>query len=48
VELQSAFWRKPFGVLTAQAEEVRVLSTQVTADAVEQVKRGGDELRKAI
>ena len=49
VELQSAFWRKQFGVLTAQAEEVRVLSTQVTADAVEQVKRGGvHELRKAI
>ena len=49
VELQSAFWRKQFGVLTAQAEEVRALSTQVTADAVEQVKRGGvHELRKAI
>ena len=48
VELQSAFWRKQFGVLTAQAEEVRVSSTQVTADAVEQVKRGGvHELRKA-
>ena len=28
VELQSAFWRKQFGVLTAQAEEVRVLSTR--------------------
>ena len=49
VELQSAFWRKQFGVLTAQAEEVRVLSTQVTVDAVEQAKRGGvHELRKAI
>ena len=48
VEVQSAFWRKQFGVLTAQAEEVRVLSTKVTADAVEQVKRGGvHELRKA-
>ena len=48
VELQSAFWRKQFGVLTSQAEEVRVLSTKVTADAVEQVKRGGvHELRKA-
>ena len=47
VELQSAFWRKQFGVLTSQAEEVRVLSTQVTADAGEQVKRGVDELRKA-
>ena len=48
VELQSAFWRKQFGVLTAQAEEVRVLSTKVTADAVEQGKRAAfDELRKA-
>ena len=47
VEVQSAFWRKQFGVLTAQAEEVRVLSTKVTADAVEQVKRGVHELRKA-
>jgi hypothetical protein len=48
VELQSTFWRKQFGVLTSQAEEVRVLSTKVTADAVEQVKRGGvHELRKA-
>ena len=47
VELQSAFWRKQFGVLTSQAEEVRVLSTKVTADAGEQVKRGVDELRKA-
>jgi phasin len=33
VELQAAFWRKQFGVLTAQAEEVRALSTKVTADA---------------
>ena len=31
VELQAAFWRKQFGALTAQAEEVRVLSTKVTA-----------------
>jgi hypothetical protein len=31
-ELQAAFWRKQFGVLAAQAEEVRVLSTKVTAD----------------
>jgi phasin family protein len=45
VELQSAFWRKQFGVLTAQAEEVHALSTKVTADAAEQIKsqmaRGG-------
>jgi len=44
VERQSAFWRQQFSVLTAQAEEVRALSTRVTADAAEpikaQVKRG--------
>ena len=38
VELQAAFWRKQFGVLTAQAEEVRALSTKVTADAAEPIK----------
>ena len=38
VELQSAFWRKQFGVLTAQAEEVHSLSAQVTADAAEPIK----------
>jgi phasin len=46
VELQAAFWRKQFGVLTAQAEEVRVLSTKVTAAAAEPIKshvaRGAD------
>ena len=38
VELQAAFWRKQLGVLTAQAEEVRALSTRVTADAAEPIK----------
>jgi phasin len=38
VELQSAFLRKQFGVLTAQAEEVHALSTKVTADAAEPIK----------
>ena len=28
VELQSAYWRKQFGTLTAQAEEVQALSTE--------------------
>jgi phasin len=32
VELQTAYWRKQFVTLTAQAEEVRELSTKVTAD----------------
>jgi phasin len=38
VQLQAAFWRKQFAVLTAQAEEVRALSTKVTADAAESIK----------
>lgn len=38
MELQAAFWRKQFGVLTAQAEEVRALSTKVAADASEPLK----------
>lgn len=38
VELQAAFWRKQFGVLTAQAEEVRALSTKVTVAAAEPIK----------
>jgi hypothetical protein len=31
-------WRKQFGVLTTQAEEVRALSTKVTAAAAEPIK----------
>jgi phasin len=38
MELQAAFWRKQFAVLSAQAEEVRALSTKVTADAGEPLK----------
>jgi phasin len=38
VELQTAYWRKQIGVLTAQAEEVRELSTKLTADAAEPIK----------
>jgi phasin len=50
VELQTDHWQKQIDVLTAQAEEVRTLSTKVVADAgaplEEQVKRGVDKLRK--
>ena len=50
VELQAAHWRKQFGVLTDQADEVRTLSTKVTADAAEPMKahmaRGADGLGK--
>ncbi|MGH6736135.1 MAG: phasin family protein [Methyloceanibacter sp.] len=51
IELQAAYWQRQFGVLADQAEEVRNLSTQVTADAAkpikEQAARGMKELRKA-
>ena len=50
VELQAAYWRKQFDALTAQAEEVRVLSTKVTVAAAEPIKahvpRSVDEPRK--
>jgi phasin len=50
VELQAAYWRKQFDALTAQAEEVRALSTKVTAAAAEPIKahvaRSVDEPRK--
>jgi phasin len=52
VELQAAYWRKQFGVLTDQAEEVRALSTKVTADTVMPIKaqmaRGVDGRGKGI
>ncbi len=52
VELQAAFLRKQFRMLTAQADEVRVLSTKVTADAAEPIKvhmaRGADVATKAL
>jgi phasin len=51
VELQAAFWRKQFGVLAAQAEEVRGLSTKVTDDLARptgsQMARPEDGPRKA-
>jgi len=50
VELQGVYWQKQFSVLTAQAEEVRALSTKVTAAAAEPIKahvtNSMDELRK--
>lgn len=40
LQLQGAYWQKRCGNLTSQAEEVRALSTKVTADVGEQLKRG--------
>ena len=51
VELQTTFWRGQFATLSAQAEEVRALSTKVTADTTApmqaQMARNADEARKA-
>jgi phasin len=38
VELQAGFWHKQFSELTAQAEEVRALSTKATAAAAAPIK----------
>ena len=50
VELQRAYWQKQFGALASQAEEVRGLSTKITADATEPIKsqiaRGADGLAR--
>ena len=49
--MQTAYWRKQFSALTAQAEEVPALSTKVVADAGEPLKghlmNSVDEPRKA-
>lgn len=51
VELQAAYWQKQFSALTVQAEEIRALSTKVTAAAAQPIKahvtRGMDEVRRA-
>ena len=36
--LQAAFWRKQFGNFSAQAEELRTLSTKVAASVTEPMK----------
>ena len=38
VELQATYWRKQFGLLADQAEEIRALSTKVTADTAAPIK----------
>ena len=48
--LHSTYWQKQLGTLRAQADEVRELSTRVTADVTEpakaQVKRGIDQIER--
>ena len=46
VEMQSSYWRSQLDTLAAQAEEVRTLSTQVTADTAKPIQRSMEELNK--
>jgi hypothetical protein len=50
VELQAAYWRKQFATLATQSEEIRALSTKVTANTAEPIKAhvtsSMEELRK--
>jgi phasin family protein len=47
MEMQADHWREQLDRLTAQAEEMRTLSTQVAADVAKPIKRGMDEFKKA-
>ena len=47
VEMQSSYWLSQLDTLAAQAEEVRTLSTQVTADTAKPIQRSMEELNKA-
>src|SRR5581483_1162786 len=38
VELQTSYWQKQVGALSAQAEELTALSTKIAADTVEPIK----------
>ena len=50
IELHSTYWQKQLSTLKSQADEMRDLSTRVTADVVEpakaQVKRGIDQFER--
>jgi hypothetical protein len=39
MNLQAVYWRKQFGNISAQGEELRALSTKVAASVTEPIKR---------
>jgi Uncharacterized conserved protein len=45
MNLQAAYWRTQFDTLSAQAEELRALSTRMTACVIEPYKKAVDLLR---
>jgi len=40
IELHAAYWQKQLGALSAQAEEMRSLSTKVSEDVAEPIRTG--------
>jgi phasin family protein len=46
MEMQADHWREQLDRLTAQAEAMRTLSTQVAADVAKPTKRGMDEFKR--
>ena len=47
MELQAAYWRKQFGELRAQVEEVRALSTKVSGNVAEPIKAQVTRMRSS-
>jgi phasin len=48
MEVQAAYWRKQLGDLSAQAEEVRALSTKVTADLAEPIRAQVTRMEESV
>jgi hypothetical protein len=48
IELQAAHWRKQFGDLSAQAEELRALSTEVSSSVAEPIRAQVTRMGKSV
>jgi hypothetical protein len=48
IELQAAYWRKQLGDLSAQAEELRALSTKVTSNVAEPIRAQVTRMGKSV
>jgi hypothetical protein len=48
IELQAAYWRKQLGDLSAQAEELRALSTKVTSNVAEPIRAQVTHMGKSV
>jgi phasin len=48
MELQAAYWRKQFGELSAQVEEVRALSTKVSGNVADPIKAQVKRMEESV